>query len=414
MIVATESKSKYFDYLPKYGKDLEVFLGIPNLTEGINTYRANVNQIPNEVTIGTRRLAEVAARKMALNTGMNDKNLKFVDVLKELRNENIITKEIANLFHTIRKYGNVAAHENGIIPISEAVASLVALDTLLRIFTLNLSKDKKIDPRANIIDEMFKKSDFAKYFNIYYQRPDIASKGGQAAFKAFSTWIIETWDKDSNLVNQEFYKEMVANIIMFKELDKKTKLGAGANGYKANINAYTLSYLYWFLEKKLNVKFNYVKIWQRQSIPPSVLDFMEYISYEIRDILTKVDGNVTEYAKRTIAWDDVKSLVQIKKHFDLSDISISKDEATRYKKEARKNEKFENDILDITLVYRKLEENSNYYKSMLAFIDGNIKEFLPKERDIIAMLATNKFLTDKQSKIALQAITKSEIEGFDL
>lgn len=141
---------------------------------------------------------------------------------------------------------------------------------------------------------------------------------------------------------------------------------------------------------------------------------MEYISYEIRDILTKVDGNVTEYAKRTIAWDDVKSLVQIEKHFDLSDISISKDEATRYKKEARKNEKLENDILDITLVYRKLEENSNYYKSMLAFIDDNIKEFLPKERDIIAMLATNKFLTDKQSKIALQAITKSEIEGFDL
>lgn len=155
MIVATESKSKFFDYLPKYGKDLEVFLGIPNLTEGINTYRANVNQIPNEVTIGTRRLAEVAARKIALNTSMNEKNLKFVDVLKELRNENIITKEIANLFHTIRKYGNVAAHENGIIPISEAVASMVALDTLLRIFTLNLSKDKKIDPRAHIIDEMF-------------------------------------------------------------------------------------------------------------------------------------------------------------------------------------------------------------------------------------------------------------------
>lgn len=273
---------------------------------------------------------------------------------------------------------------------------------------------KKTFLLRNPKSQMFKKSDFAKYFNIYYQRPDIASKGGQAAFKAFSTWIIETWDKDSNLVNQEFYKEMVANIIMFKELDKKTKLGAGANGYKANINAYTLSYLYWFLEKKLNVKFNYVKIWQRQSIPPSVLDFMEYISYEIRDILTKVDGNVTEYAKRTIAWDDVKSLVQIEKHFDLSDISISKDEATRYKKEARKNEKFENDILDITLVYRKLEENSNYYKSMLAFIDDNIKEFLPKERDIIAMLATNKFLTDKQSKIALQAITKSEIEGFDL
>ncbi len=43
---------------------------------------------------------------------------------------------------------------------------------------------------------------------------------------------------------------MVSNIIMFKELDKLTKCGAGSNGYKANINAYTLAYLYWYLEEK--------------------------------------------------------------------------------------------------------------------------------------------------------------------
>ncbi|TXG13870.1 AIPR family protein, partial [Listeria monocytogenes] len=90
--------------------------------------------------------------------------------------------------------------------------------------------------------QMFRKSDFAKYFNIYQKRPDIASKGGQTAFKAFSSWIIRTWENDSNIINQEFYKEMVSNIIMFKELDKLTKKGAGSNGYKANINAYTLSY----------------------------------------------------------------------------------------------------------------------------------------------------------------------------
>lgn len=262
--------------------------------------------------------------------------------------------------------------------------------------------------------QMFKKSDFAKYFNIYQKRPDIASKGGQAAFKAFSKWIVETWNKDPNLINQEFYKEMISNIIMFKGLDQLTKKGAGSNGYKANINAYTLSYLYWYLEEKMNVKFNYSKIWQQQTVPQPVLGFMDAISYEIRDILTRVDGNVTEYAKRIVAWDDVKLMVKINKGYDLSSIIISKEVVKQSKKKARNDEKFKNDFFDTASVYERLKENPNYYKDLLLFIDKHRKEFFPKERNIIAMLVANKFLSDKQSKIALQTIEKAELEGFGL
>lgn len=276
------------------------------------------------------------------------------------------------------------------------------------------SRQKNNFFNKNPKNQMFKKSDFAKYFNIYQKRPDIASKGGQAAFKSFSSWIIQIWDKDYNLVNQEFYKEMVSNIIMFKELDKLTRSGAGSNGYKANINAYTLSYLYWFLEEKLNMKFNYLKIWQQQSVPQPVLEFLNDISYEIRDILTRVDGNVTEYAKRIVAWDDVKSNVKINRDYDLSSIIIAKDDVAQFKKTARNNEKFKNDFLGTASVYERLAENPDYYSDMLLFIDGHRKEFLPKERSVISMLASNKFLSDKQSKIALQAIEKAEFEGFGL
>ncbi|EAF1169117.1 hypothetical protein CG075_09420, partial [Listeria monocytogenes] len=181
-----------------------------------------------------------------------------------------------------------------------------------------------------------------------------------------------------------------------------------------NINAYTLSYLYWYLEEKMNMKFNYLKIWQQQSVPQSVLKFMDEISYEIRDILKRVDGNVTEYAKRIIAWDDVKLMVKINKNYDLSIIAISKDDMVQSKKIARNNEKFENDYLGTVSVYKRLEENPNYYKDMLLFIDVHRKEFFPKERDVIALLVANKFLSDKQSEIALQAIEKAELEGFGL
>lgn len=155
MTTALKSKAKYFDYLPKYGSKLEHFLGIPNLVDAINTYRVTVNQIPNEVAIGTRRYSEVAARKIASNVGIDQQSMKYVDVLRELRVRNNITPTIADLFHKLRKYGNVAAHENGIIPVSEAVESLVTLDTLLRVFARNLSGDKSLNPKEEITDEMF-------------------------------------------------------------------------------------------------------------------------------------------------------------------------------------------------------------------------------------------------------------------
>ena len=279
--------------------------------------------------------------------------------------------------------------------------------------TYKMSQSRKKNfLRLNPRTQMFKKSDFAKFFNIYSKNPDVASKGGVAAFRVFSKWIMDTWDKNPNSINQEFYKEMIANIIMFKQLDKITKLGAGANGYKANINAYTLSYLYWYIETKLGQRFDYSTIWKKQSVPEKVLMFLDNLSYKVRDILTTTEGNVTEYAKRKIAWDTVKKEITLDFGFDLSSICISKSEVDEIKRSAKKDEKMNNDLDEVMIVYKKMEEDPNYYKKLLAFIDKNKKEFIPKERSIIAMLATNKYLSDKQCKIALEVIEKADLEGF--
>lgn len=273
---------------------------------------------------------------------------------------------------------------------------------------------KKRFLEINPKNQMFKKTDLAKYFNIYNQKPHIASKGGQTAFNNFSQWIIKTWDRDTNIINQDFYKEMIANIILFKKLDTRTKIGAGANGYKANINAYTLSYLYWYIEHELKMKFDYTKIWQRQNVGNSVMKFLDDISYQVRNVLTRVEGNVTEYAKKEIAWEDVKKMVKVTEEYDLSLVTISVVEARENKIEAKKVEKFESNLSDITVVYNKLEEDPNYYINLLSFIDNNSKEFLPKERSIISMLATNKYITEKQCKVVLETIQKAELEGFGL
>lgn len=261
-------------------------------------------------------------------------------------------------------------------------------------------------------NQMFRKSDLAKYFSIYNQKPDIASKGGQTAFKNFTSWIITTWEKDSNKINQEFYKEMISNIILFKALDKVTKEGAGANGYKANINAYTLSYFYWYIENKLNMKFDYSKIWQKQQVPKVVLEFFSEISYKVRDILTDTDSNVTEYAKKGIAWTTVKEKVICDSEYDLGIVTMSKNELRMIQNDARKHEKETNDILDTSLVYKKMEDNPEFYLNLFAFMQKYKKEFTPIEHSIISLLTNNKYLSDKQCKIALNAINKAELEGF--
>ncbi|MGT2958161.1 hypothetical protein A9Q68_00270 [Streptococcus bovimastitidis] len=263
-------------------------------------------------------------------------------------------------------------------------------------------------------NQMFRKSDLAKYFSIYNQKPDMASKGGQTAFKDFTSWIINTWEKDPNTINQEFYKEMISNIILFKALDKETKNGAGVNGYKANINAYTLSYFYWYIENKINMKFDYSKIWQRQQVPKEVLEFFNDVSYQVRDILTSTDGNVTEYAKKGIAWTNIKEKINCFSDYDLGLVTMSKNELKSIKKDALKYEKETNDILDTSLVYKKLDENLDYYITLFSFMQQHKVEFSPSEHSVISLLTQNKYLSDKQCKIALNAIKKAELEGFGI
>ncbi|WP_253253961.1 AIPR family protein, partial [Enterococcus faecium] len=172
--------------------------------------------------------------------------------------------------------------------------------------------------------------------------------------------------------------EMVSNIIMFKELDKVTKNGAGSNGYKANINAYTLSYLYWFIEEKMNMKFNYSKIWQQQSVQQPVLEFMGDISYEVRDVLTRVDGNVTEYAKRIGAWDDVKSMVKIDKDYDLSRIITSKADVAQIKKIARNNENLKMIILVPHQYIKELKRILTIIQTYYFLLMNIVKSFCQK------------------------------------
>jgi hypothetical protein len=187
--------------------------------------------------------------------------------------------------------------------------------------------EKKNFEKLNPKSQMFKKSDFAKYHNIISKKPHIASKGGQTAFTAFTKWIIETWDKNDSVIDEAYFKDQVANIIIFKQVDKVVKEAYWYNSYKANIVAYSMSYLYWWLDEH-GKQVNFYKIWNEQKVDAELIGLFAKLTFEVNNFLQDENrpvANVTEWAKRELCWTQLKKLDLIPTYYNFGTTVVDKD-----------------------------------------------------------------------------------------
>ena len=120
------------------------------------------------------------------------------------------------------------------------------------------------NPRA----QMFTKTDLAKYFNIYRQIPHQVSAGAQKNFIRFAEWASEAWEKNEPNFNEAFFRKIICLKILFKKTDDLVKHAAWYEmGYKAQIVAYTLSYLFYIIEKQsADLVLDFRSIWSNQNI----------------------------------------------------------------------------------------------------------------------------------------------------
>ncbi len=65
--------------------------------------------------------------------------------------------------------------------------------------------------------------------------------------------ISKEWENNSNIFNEEFYKQIICYKILFRETDRIVKTSDWFNSYKANIVAYTLSKLLDIIKDNIKV-----------------------------------------------------------------------------------------------------------------------------------------------------------------
>lgn len=205
-------------------------------------------------------------------------------------------------------------------------------------------------------EKLVTKSDFAKYYNLWRKHPDQVSKGGDTNFKAVADEISDGWKVDQAKYNELFFKEVVSVGALYRALEPeitKSKLSWFGGSYRANIIAYSISVLFWLVEKGGN-KFDLIKVWDK-GISDAFLSDMLDLCHEVYRVITADDRpveNVTQYCKRKECWEAVKSALSSYQFpaISLNPYLLSKADSYQAAKEAKANQR----IVDESTAYQMI------------------------------------------------------------
>ncbi|MBC2076236.1 AIPR family protein [Listeria marthii] len=262
-------------------------------------------------------------------------------------------------------------------------------------------------------NQMFKKVDVAKYFNIYFQKPYTASAGAQKSFSDFSKWVIEQWDRNPNFVNEDFFKKLVSLCILFRESDKIVRKQTWYDSYKANIVAYTLSSIFHeievdFPDKDLDV----LVIWKHQALTNGWVNQIIIVSKIMYEHLTNPNRdieNVTEWAKRKLCWEQAKLLDF---HLDTEFLNELSDKEYLKTQEiaAIKEQKANNEMDALMTVF---DYGNEFWKELFSWGEKE-KIWNVQDRKFleIAISIEKKVPSDRQAIKILQLLDKARYESF--
>lgn len=273
-------------------------------------------------------------------------------------------------------------------------------------------------------EQMFTKTDLAKYYLTFKEMPFLVCLGAQKAFagtsghKGFVSIIADEWEKhcDRNgantSINEKWYKDIIAQAIIFKALNKRLlailrDLNYGS--YRSVIVPYTLAKLIHCIGRTGFI-LDYEKIWLIQRVPESLMENILTIADKIVHYFIAKQTNVSEFAKREICWQEIQEM-PTGLHETLQPFLCDKDVAREEQQIARTTQK---DLNNIHVLQYVVEKTETYWWKLREWDDE--KHLLsPKERgvlDVACKISRGIIPSDAQAKVLVAAERKAITEGF--
>lgn len=255
---------------------------------------------------------------------------------------------------------------------------------------------------------VFTKTDLAKYENTWNQYPFFVSEGAQKNFKHFSQMLSDMEDFSPS---EQYYKDMVAKAIMFKRTEKlvsNQKFG----GYRANIVTYTLSYLSYLTNQRIDLN----HIWKTQALSSALEEEIVELSKLVQKEITNPPGgaNVSEWCKKEACWESI-----INNNYHLSDAVLS--ELVNEEPE-RKSVKIKRGFETVTqedaiMIDKALAISPRVWFGLADWAKDN-NRFEPWQRSILVSIgitiSRNRRPSKTQAYNALNIFNQAITQGFEL
>jgi len=164
-------------------------------------------------------------------------------------------------------------------------------------------------------NQVFNKTDMAKYENTWRMKPYLVKKGAQANLKALGAEIIQEFEKDETLFGPAFYNDLVSKMILFRMTDTailQADWYKEERGLKAEIVTYSIALLRdALIREKKDIDLS--SLYRRQSVAPPLLNAIVALAQTIRDRITDFEftGGVTnpsEFCKSEKGWKKIQSI----------------------------------------------------------------------------------------------------------
>ncbi len=209
--------------------------------------------------------------------------------------------------------------------------------------------------------------DLAKYINAADMLPHYVSWGGEVNAAHFHNAMLKQWNKDKNVYNELFYKELIAKKILFGYIEKvisDQEWYQERRAYRPQLVAYTFSKLVQEVGK-LKRTINYRQIWDRQAVPEEFYQVIADVAKLVFDTIyddSRSTANIETYCKKEECW-----IVLSKKSFSIADekfidLLITPAEKQVENVRAQKDQKFDNGISDEIAIFQK---GNQYWEGLI-------------------------------------------------
>jgi hypothetical protein len=226
-------------------------------------------------------------------------------------------------------------------------------------------------------ERRFTKEELGKFHTSWGLTPYLVKLGGVKVFRFFIENISGDGDKrKAKVIDRDFFEDLVAKVILFRELEKLYGSGKSAIGQlRSAVVPYAISSLYLNMDgDKGSLDFNLSLIWKNQRLDDMMRVFFYDLMLLMNDLVKKFaqSDDYGEYSKKEQLWKDISASKELKKFYNSADALLF---MKKYGLSKSKNKVVKSEILDFSDIEKMVQFaslGSPFFKRIIAGFAGQI------------------------------------------